>query len=117
MFAATVVLLAIYLLTALCVSRCVILHGIYLHVPCWVYNTYTKTVLRRSPTPFPYMYPANSNGTTNCNSTYNDSLMLLWGAQYSSTYTSLTQSEVQNVQTYNSCALSGNPGIFIQRWQ
>ena len=31
---ATVVLLVIYMLTALCVSHCVVLLGIYLHVPC-----------------------------------------------------------------------------------
>ena len=64
-----------------------------------------------------YMYPANgSDGSTNCNGGYKDSLMLLWGGK-TGLISTLTQSEVQGVQTYNSCSISGNPGIFIQRWQ
>jgi len=64
-----------------------------------------------------YMYPANSsNGAQNCNATYTDSLMLLWGSQ-TGVMSTLTESEVQKVQTYNRCSLSGNPGIFIDRWQ
>jgi len=63
-----------------------------------------------------YMYPANSNGTVNCNGTYNDSLIMLTNGSSSVAFSSLTQAQVQNVNTYSSCAISGNPGIFIQRW-
>jgi hypothetical protein len=63
-----------------------------------------------------YMYPANSNGTVNCNSTYNDSLMKLTNGSTNVAFSSLTQVQVQNVNTYSSCGISGNPGIFIQRW-
>jgi len=64
-----------------------------------------------------YMYPANSStGNMNCNSTYSESLMQLFDPFQSATWSTLTQTEVQNVGTYGSCSTNGNPGIFIQRW-
>ena len=54
----------------------------------------------------------------NCNSTYTDSYLLLGDFDGGTgAFMTLSQSEVQNVNTYGGCGLSGNPGIFIQRWR
>ena len=67
---------------------------------------------------FSYMYPANTDGSVNCNSTYNDSYLLLGDFDGGTgAFMTLSQSEVQNVNTFGGCGLSGNPGIFIQRWR
>ena len=64
-----------------------------------------------------YMYPANSSdGSMNCNSGYSESLMLLWAWDTSTTWSTLTQAQVQNVGTSDECGINANPGICIQRW-
>jgi hypothetical protein len=64
-----------------------------------------------------YMYPADADGSENCNSTYNDSYMLLYGGSDTSiSYSSLTQAEIQAVESSTACATSGNPTLFIYRW-
>jgi hypothetical protein len=80
----------------------------------------------KSATPFysfdgqDYMYPANADGTENCDYTnagsYTDPIMMLYQWHMGSAFSTLTQSQVQNVGASNECSISGNPGIFIQRW-
>jgi hypothetical protein len=63
-----------------------------------------------------YMYPANADGTQNCSRTYKDAVMQLWLQDTETTWSSLTQAQVQDVGTSSKCQISANPGIFIQRW-
>jgi len=63
-----------------------------------------------------YMYPANTSGVTKCNSGYSDSYYKLTKSSPSTLhFSTLTQSQVQNIGTSNSCSDNGNPAIFIKR--
>ena len=64
-----------------------------------------------------YMYPAESSSSYNCNGTYNASTYYFYTNNPSGYLTTLTTSQVQNIGTYSSCTTSGNPAIFVKRWQ
>ena len=63
-----------------------------------------------------YMYPGNNDCGQNCNRTYNDSYMKLMRSG-SSCFSTLTQSQILNINTSSRCSDRGNPAIFIKRWQ
>ena len=63
-----------------------------------------------------YMYPGDNDCDQNCNKTYNDSYMKLMRSG-SSCFSTLTQSQVQNIDTSTRCSDNGNPAIFIKRFQ